>query len=204
MPTRWYGEQHTFEYEFVVTQPLGYHKVFSHLKFISNKAKPSELKITITGEAYDFHKQKYPKYGTQSPVTPPTEQTGNPEDLKNITNWPPVTEDSTEGYINFESDLNGITFDSNVELFYDTHTKEQQMVVGQDVIDMEDEGRRLGNAFYKEDAWDVQLTPIQYTENGRDKETLIRDKYAKIRVVYTGEDLAIISAIKTVFTMSFA
>lgn len=39
--------------------------------------------------------------------------------------------------------------------------------------------------------------------NGR-KETRLRDKYIKIRVRYTGEELAIITALKTLFTISYA
>ena len=36
------------------------------------------------------------------------------------------------------------------------------------------------------------------------KETRLRDKYIKIRVRYTGEELAIITALKTLFTISYA
>jgi len=36
------------------------------------------------------------------------------------------------------------------------------------------------------------------------KETKIRDKYLKVRIRYSGEDLAVISAIKTLYTISYA
>jgi len=36
------------------------------------------------------------------------------------------------------------------------------------------------------------------------KETKLRDKYMKVRVRYKGDDLAVISAIKTIYTESYA
>jgi hypothetical protein len=36
------------------------------------------------------------------------------------------------------------------------------------------------------------------------KETRIRDKYMKVRIRYTGDELAIITAIKTIYTESYA
>jgi len=36
------------------------------------------------------------------------------------------------------------------------------------------------------------------------KETKIRDKYLKVRVRYSGEELAVITALKTLFTLSYA
>ena len=36
------------------------------------------------------------------------------------------------------------------------------------------------------------------------KETKLRDKYIKIRVRYSGKDLAIITALKTLYTISYA
>ena len=36
------------------------------------------------------------------------------------------------------------------------------------------------------------------------KETKIRDKYMKVRIRYTGNDLAVITAIKTIYTESYA
>ena len=36
------------------------------------------------------------------------------------------------------------------------------------------------------------------------KETRIRDKYCKIKVRYSGKDLAIITALKTIYTVSYA
>ena len=66
---------------------------------------------------------------------------------------------------------------------------------------------------YLEDIWEVQIQPITfkyaYLSNGaiafsNFKETKLRDKYLKVRVKYNGNDYAIINAIKTIYTISYA
>ena len=39
---------------------------------------------------------------------------------------------------------------------------------------------------------------------GKEKSARIRDKYMKVRVKYTGKDLVIITALKTLYTLSYA
>jgi hypothetical protein len=67
--------------------------------------------------------------------------------------------------------------------------------------DMKKYGRVRGNMQYLEDLWNVEIRPIQitwcYKENDELKfkklpETRHRDKYIKIKVRYSGEDLALI------------
>ena len=74
-------------------------------------------------------------------------------------------------------------------------------------------GRMRGNMQYLEDAWDIQIQPISFQYAHTDGATLyftpktemkIRDKYIKIRVKYSGTQYAIINAIKTLFTISYA
>lgn len=73
-------------------------------------------------------------------------------------------------------------------------------------------GRTRGNMEYLEDLWDVEIRPIPvkwvYVEDEELKsiitETRHRDKYIKIKIRYTGEDLAIIQAIVTKFDYSYA
>lgn len=57
----------------------------------------------------------------------------------------------------------------------------------------------------------MQIDPIKYTEKfnndesiKEDQSTRIRDKFLKVRVKYSGEDLAIITALKTMMTVSYA
>ena len=71
---------------------------------------------------------------------------------------------------------------------------------------------------YLEDTWKVEIKPTRFNHmafiknaeqiiSGLDfkkKETRIRDKYCKIKVTYSGTKLAVITALNTLFTDSFA
>lgn len=79
--------------------------------------------------------------------------------------------------------------------------------------DMKKYGRVRGNMQYLEDLWNVEIRPVQitwcYKENDELKlkklpETRHRDKYMKVKVRYSGEDLALIQAIYTIFEESYA
>ena len=74
-------------------------------------------------------------------------------------------------------------------------------------------GRLRGNMDYLEDSWDVQIQPltINYAylkanelKLSEAKQMKLRDKYLKVRIRYDGTQYAIISAIKTQFTLSYA
>lgn len=88
-------------------------------------------------------------------------------------------------------------------------------------------GRLKGNIQYLEDSWDVQIQPFSLkfayvpdNSPGRSsvppdpvenyllftdfKNMDIRDKYIKIRVKYKGDQLVIINALKTLYTISYA
>jgi hypothetical protein len=71
------------------------------------------------------------------------------------------------------------------------------------MINIKDYGRRLGNIYYNEDKWYVTLKPIYFKEGDSLRSTKIRDKYAKIRVKYSGEKLAVIVALQSLFTISY-
>lgn len=64
-PTYWYGEQHPFEFEFIVNEHPDVHKIFNNLEIIANKAKPHSFHFEIIGEAYDFAKDKANMYFRQ-------------------------------------------------------------------------------------------------------------------------------------------
>lgn len=75
-------------------------------------------------------------------------------------------------------------------------------------------GRVRGNMEYLEDLWNIEIRPITFRwiyldlEENLIKsdivEARLRDKYIKVKVRYTGEDLVIIQAIQTMFDYSFA
>lgn len=58
LPTRWYDEQHAFEFEFVINSPQGIQKIYDNLKIISNNVPPDSFLYEITGDGYDWSKYK--------------------------------------------------------------------------------------------------------------------------------------------------
>jgi hypothetical protein len=82
-------------------------------------------------------------------------------------------------------------------------------------MDIKIHSRLKGNMQYLEDSWDIQIQPITFkyaylTSQGQlgivndSTESRIRDKYIKIRVKYSGKQYAIINALKTLYTISYA
>lgn len=61
-PTYWYGKQHPFEFEFVVSNKVQYHKIFDNLQIISNSAEPESFHYEIVGDCYDFSQDKKNMY----------------------------------------------------------------------------------------------------------------------------------------------
>ena len=156
-PTKWYNKQEPFEFEFVVNEPVGLHKIFDNLVIISNKVEPKSIEIEVIGDVYDFKKSGL---------------------------------------------LNGVKF-KNTRVNYDPILNQKTLITEQDCKNIEKVGRRLGNIHYKEDSWYVTIEPIKFT---KDDETYnsarIRDKFAKIRIKYSGEDQVIITAIKTMLNLT--
>lgn len=61
-PTYWYGKQHPFEFEFIVADNPGVHKIFDNLEIISNHAEPESFHYEIIGDCFDFAKDKKNMY----------------------------------------------------------------------------------------------------------------------------------------------
>ncbi len=62
LPTRWYGQVHPFELEFVVADNPDTHKIFDNLEIISNNAEPESFHYEIIGDCYNFAKDKENMY----------------------------------------------------------------------------------------------------------------------------------------------
>ena len=110
----------------------------------------------------------------------------------------------------------------NCRVVWDDVLNQYSLITTQDCKNIEVWGRRLGNIHYKEDSWYVTIEPIKYKEKYRinegniddwtgakekytkTKEARIRDKFVKIRVKYTGEDMVIITALRTILTPSYS
>lgn len=64
-PCMWYGNQHPFEFEFVVVDNPSTHKIFNALQIISNKAQPESFHFEVVGEVYNFASDKKNMYFRQ-------------------------------------------------------------------------------------------------------------------------------------------
>ena len=206
LPTKWYDRQEPFEFEFVVNDKVGAHKIFNDLVIISNNVQPKELEFEIEGDVFNFNKAgifrdaKWPDKGYLW-------------DKKY--NKPIKTLDRT----GVETTYQATQQFNNCKVVWDTNLNSYSLIVNQECKNIGNPkyGRRLGNIQYKEDSWYTNIEPIIYKERfkiedkeeavfreGKEKSARIRDKYMKVRVKYTGEDLVIITALKTLYTLSYA
>ena len=64
-PCKWYGEEHPFEFEFVVNDKIGQQKIFENLEIIANKAEPESFHFEVEGDNYDFSSDKRAMYFRQ-------------------------------------------------------------------------------------------------------------------------------------------
>ena len=102
---------------------------------------------------------------------------------------------------------------------YKTIITEDSVINYQKCLDMDKiKSRRVGNMRYLEDVWKIELKPIKFNHmlsikdpsditsgmQFRRKEARIRDKYCKIKVRYKGDKLAIITALNTLYSDSYA
>ena len=167
-PTKWYNKQEPFEFEFVVNEPVGLHKIFDNLVIISNKVEPKSIEFEVIGDVYNFKKAGLFRTG--------------------------------KGF-------------KNTKVDYDPILNQYTLITEQECRNIENPeyGRRLGNIHYKEDSWYLTVEPIKFDPEFQADEqhppkkwnsTRIRDKFAKIRVKYSGEDLVIITAIKNLYSLS--
>lgn len=167
-PTKWYNKQEPFEFEFVVNEPVGLHKIFDNLVIISNKVEPKSIEFEIIGDAYNFKKAGLFKTG------------------------------------------NGF---KNTKVDYDPILNQYTLITEQECRNIENPeyGRRLGNIHYKEDSWYLTVEPIKFDPEFKADEqnpprkwnsTRIRDKFAKIRIKYSGDSQVVITAIKNLYSLS--
>lgn len=219
-PTYWYDTQYPFEFEFVVVGVQGIQKIFDNLKIISNSTEPDSFYYEVIGEGFAWNKDKSKIYG----FTEDSEfETYLQDNLSTTLKLPYIItqpfDDITDPdyfYRNRNENLS-VPFDMSIlrdlTIRENNKTKEKLIVIYQKGADIKQVGRMKGNMQYLEDSWDVQIQPIcfkyAYLKNGvltksNVNEMKIRDKYIKIRVKYKGDKYAIINALKTMFTLSYA
>lgn len=98
-------------------------------------------------------------------------------------------------------------------LVYDELLNECKVHTEQLGNDVKKYGRLRGNMHYLEDIWRIEIRPVYfkfaYIKGGELaftdlRETRLRDKYIKIKIIYPGTDLAVIAMINTIYTDSQA
>lgn len=239
-PTYWYGEQHPFEYEFVVGEIPGVQKIFNNLNIVSNLAEPDSLFYEVVGEGFDWFKYKsliMQLNDTTQSIIDGVSMSGIPKEKTEINvqarykQYLSVKTDIKKlPYIyaqsfnindadSFYRDRTTLTPPFNMSVLKDltlrehNKTKERLVNIYQKGADIKKYGRVKGNMQYLEDAWNIQIQPISfsyaYLSNGNlsftsKSEMKIRDKYIKIRIKYKGDEYAIINALRTLFTISYA
>ena len=217
-PTNWYNKQELFEFEFIIKDPPIYQKIFDNLKIISNKSKPKEFEFEIVGEGYDWYKYK-------DVIQFLNDRVGE-------INYPDL-ETSYLKYLQLNQSIKKLPFikrikynpnnplkdykwennSTDVWLVKDTLLNEERIHTNQLGNDIKTLGRIKGNMQYLEDFWNIEIRPINFkyaylNENVLNftklNQSKIRDKYLKVKIRYSGEDLTIIQAVKALFTISYA
>ena len=238
MPTTWYDKQEPFEFEFVVNEPTGLHKIFNNLVIISNNVAPSEIEYEIVGDVYGFNKagifwkqnknywekredpdtsKEWGDYNTPIKLLPKEgepfisespykDEEPNPTNGSVRYNWLGKTEprQTSEQF-------------KNTTVEWDPILNQYLLKTNQKCYDIKNYGRMRGNITYKEDAWYLTIDPILFKKadtkgaeygSGNEmsdyKSTRIRDKWCKIRIKYSGKDLVLVSAIKTMIMTSYS
>lgn len=181
--SNWYNGEQGFEFEFIVSDPIGVNKIFDNLQIISNNVQPTEMEITVIGDSYEFKRD----------VTTLSSEHKERAEYNGV-NQIKTTSD-THGNNLYRSDTWRYKLDKRLN--------QQVLIKHQDFKDIYKFGRRLGNIQYKDNLWYAQIEPLRMAINGQQqqKEIRIRDKWAKIRIRYSGKDLAIITAIKTLINI---
>lgn len=84
----------------------------------------------------------------------------------------------------------------------DTLSDDTLYTLNQKCLNIKDWGRRIGNIEHKEDVWYATLQPITIKTNLITSQTRIRGMWAKVRIKYTGKELATITSIMTLLRLS--
>ena len=199
-PTKWYDKQEPFEFEFVVTQDTGLHKIFDNLILVSNNVQPESIQFSLIGDSYLFNKARLYHDSENNPINiyKNTDDGFNKENLRGTIANP---------YTPMET-----PYLKNTKIQYDPILDQYELVMEQQTKNMETFGRRLGNIHYKEDAWYLVFDPIVFDENINSqsveqtnpkwKTVPLKDKWLKIRIKYRGDQLAIITALNTIYRLT--
>ena len=197
-PTKWYGDTHPFEFEFVVNEKPMAHKIFDSLRILSNNAEPESFHYEIVGDSYEFAKDKKNMYIRQEATKELYQYNGT--DISYDPNYLEVTEEhrvlekTPERTIYDKSTLFPLYYSrqDKIDAIKDTyHIKKDtsnesdySALAGAEIVRYKnlDEYRiwnhakavdmkdnySKGNMRYKEDSWYVQINPLNIVQKNED------------------------------------
>ena len=136
---RKFGKKADTAFEVVVNEPKGLHKIFDNLVIISNNVEPESLEIEITGDVYGFNKEQIFKSNKELHKI-------NIIPAKDVKNNSIINENGDKVAIN-----DRLAKQVNTRVHWDPIENSYSLAVHQDMINIKDYGRRLGNIYYNED-----------------------------------------------------
>ena len=187
-PTYWYGQQHPFEFEFVVVDDPSVHKIFTNLELVANNVKPESFHYEVVGDTYDFAEDKPTMYFRQEALKALYQYNGydieyNPNFLeiepkqhnrsadlpKYYSRWDTINE-IYDSYKRFSAPM-GFNYDhlAGAEIVYYPTRHEFRVWNHVEAIDLDSLNQDIAtsvikaNCQYLEDKWLVSINPIVVT-----------------------------------------
>ena len=173
-PTTWYGTTRPFEFEFILSDQPGLHKILDDLILISNNTAPESFTFTVSTDSYT--QLQTPSEIASSLNTYTLDRRGNLISLSDAdkTQITTITKDLVSLY-----QLGADTWKVG-RLFGNMQYKENYWYVTVAPIQMLQMGSHLA------------------------KQSRIKDKQIKIRVKYDGKDLAVITQLNSLYTQTYS
>lgn len=150
-PTRWYNRQEPFEIEFVVNTSAGMQKIFNNLVLLSNNVQPNEIEYEIIGDAYGFNKsgifskENFLELKYDSDLKPKFDEYYADKLVKEFDG----TKDSQD--LEFSYGTGKFATKFKTEVCRDTVLNQYTLKVTDEMKNIKEYGRLLGNIEYKED-----------------------------------------------------
>lgn len=184
-PCKWYDKQHPFEFEFVVCPDPSKHYIYDNMTIIGNNSQPESFHYTITGDSYDFAEDKKNMYIRQEATKECFNHFYNTM-LQYDSNFINLQEDQIDlgsgmykkstifplkyyreaTFNNVEDYYKEITnqsqycnYTTGAEIVHDSITDEYKICNHVKAVNVK-ESRLKGNIQYKDDRWNVQISPI--------------------------------------------
>ena len=186
-PAHWYGNQHPFEFEFVVNaQSPDTQKVFDNIQIYSNNVAPESFHYEIVGDSLSFAKDKLNMYVRQEATKQFLQRNG--ADIQYNSNYTSLLDDVDQNvksylfpqyyfrqdtynelydkYIQYERSGYNYNQMTGSEIVYDELLQQFSIVTHAKAVDVANPlmGRLKGNIQYKDDSWYVQINPLNFVE----------------------------------------